>query len=70
MSTLLDLFNTGTCLCLSLVWLQLSLVNMLLDYLKTTVPLSLVRQRQLDETEETMQGECTLGAISVWMLFS
>ncbi|XP_002017404.2 uncharacterized protein LOC6591575 [Drosophila persimilis] len=59
---------TCTCICLSLIWLHLSLINELLDYLQLAVPLHLVRQRELEDAEQNIAGEYTLGAISIRMI--
>ncbi|KAH8265331.1 hypothetical protein KR038_004312 [Drosophila bunnanda] len=60
-------FGSWSCLCLSLIWLQLSLINAGLEFLRVGVPLRLVRRRELEEEERPIEGECTLGAISVRM---
>ncbi|KAH8362237.1 hypothetical protein KR200_001384 [Drosophila serrata] len=59
--------GSWTCLCLSLIWLQLSLINAGLEFLRVRVPLQLVRLRELEEEERPIEAECTLGAISVRM---
>ncbi|BFF89833.1 uncharacterized protein DMAD_08501 [Drosophila madeirensis] len=59
---------TCTCLFLTLVWLQLSLINAFLEFLQMAVPLHLVRQRDLEDAEQHMAAECTLGAISIRMI--
>lgn len=60
-------FCSWTCLCLSLIWLQMSLINAALEFLRVGVPLQLVRRRELEEEERPIEGECTLGAISIRM---
>ncbi|KAH8306238.1 hypothetical protein KR018_004946 [Drosophila ironensis] len=59
--------DTWICVCISLIWLQVSLINDFLEFLRTAVPLRLVRLRELEEEERTMEGECTLGAMSIRM---
>ncbi|KAH8418470.1 hypothetical protein KR009_004709 [Drosophila setifemur] len=60
-------FVSCSCFCFSLLWLQLSLVNACLEFLQESVPLQLVRHRQLEDEERLIEGECTLGAISIRM---
>ncbi|XP_017073423.1 uncharacterized protein LOC108109434 [Drosophila eugracilis] len=60
-------FDGGAGLCLSLIWIQLAVINAALEFLKDFVPLSLVRQRQIEDEEREFEGECTLGAISIRM---
>ncbi|XP_022220290.2 uncharacterized protein LOC111072614 [Drosophila obscura] len=59
---------TCTCLCLSLIWLLLSLINAFLEFLQMAVPLHLVRQREMEDAEQHLAGECTLAAISIRMI--
>ncbi|XP_016991125.1 uncharacterized protein LOC108053069 [Drosophila rhopaloa] len=60
-------FGGVTCFWLSLIWLQLTLINAGLEFLREFVPLNLVRLRQIEEEEREFEGECTLGAISIRM---
>ncbi|KMZ04877.1 uncharacterized protein Dsimw501_GD20863, isoform B [Drosophila simulans] len=58
-------FDGVACLWLSLIWIQLGLINAGLEFLKDFVPLHLVRLREIEDEEREIQGECTLGAISI-----
>ncbi|XP_032577229.1 uncharacterized protein LOC6607253 isoform X2 [Drosophila sechellia] len=60
-------FDGVACLWLSLIWIQLGLINAGLQFLMDFVPLRLVRLREIEDDEQEIQGECTLGAISIRM---
>ncbi|KAH8354155.1 hypothetical protein KR084_001778 [Drosophila pseudotakahashii] len=60
-------FDGAACFWLSIIWLQLGLINAGLEFLKTFVPLPLVRLREIEEEEREIEGECSLGAISIRM---
>ncbi|KRK03185.1 uncharacterized protein LOC6536225 isoform X1 [Drosophila yakuba] len=58
-------FDGVACFWLSLIWIQLGLINAGLEFLKDFVPLHLVRLREIEDEERAIEGECTLGAISI-----
>jgi len=60
-------FDGIACFWLSLVWIQLGIINAGLEFLKDFVPLQLVRLREIEDEEREIEGECTLGAISIRM---
>ncbi|XP_016960025.1 uncharacterized protein LOC108031293 [Drosophila biarmipes] len=60
-------FDGAACFWLAIIWLQLGLINAGLDFLRACVPLPLVRLREIEDEERDIEGECTLGAISVRM---